>query len=116
MPDFRTYAITVSAPGATSAEATRTQGLLIRDVMRKNPTSFRVFSPDETASNRWQACFEVTKRCSVAEVSAEDEDVAADGRVMEMLSEHQMQGNEYLEIEIRKRKKKVRKREKRVSE
>lgn len=53
MPDFRSYAVAVPAPGTTQAEATRVQGLLIRDVMRNNPTNFRVMSPDETASNRW---------------------------------------------------------------
>jgi len=92
LPDFRDYAVAVSAPGAVEAEATRVQGTFIRDVMKKNPSSFRVFSPDETASNRWNPVFEVTARESVAEILPGDENVARDGRVMEMLSEHQCQG------------------------
>jgi xylulose-5-phosphate/fructose-6-phosphate phosphoketolase len=92
MPDFRNYAVEVPAPGATQAEATRIQGLLIRDVMRNNPTNFRVVSPDETASNRWGAVFDVTNRVSMAEILPTDDHVAPDGRVMEMLSEHQCQG------------------------
>ena len=92
LPDFRTYAVDVPSPGGSVAEATRVQGALIRDVMRANPTTFRVMSPDETASNRWGAVFEVTARMSMGELSKDDEHVAADGRVMEMLSEHQCQG------------------------
>jgi len=92
MPDFRNYAVEVPAPGATEAEATRVQGLMIRDVMRNNPTNFRVVSPDETASNRWGAVFDVTNRMSMAEILPSDDHVATDGRVMEMLSEHQCQG------------------------
>jgi xylulose-5-phosphate/fructose-6-phosphate phosphoketolase len=94
LPDFRDYAVTVAKPGAVKAEATRTQGEFMRDVMKLNTESrnFRIFSPDETASNRWAALFEVTKRCSTAEILPGDEDIASDGRVMEMLSEHQCQG------------------------
>jgi len=92
LPDFRSYALHVPVPGSTQAEATRIQGQLIRDVIRKNPDNFRVFSPDETASNRWGAVFEVTDRCSTAQILPTDENVAADGRVMEMLSEHQCEG------------------------
>ncbi len=92
MPNFRDYAVEVPAPGATQAEATRVQGLLIRDVMRSNPTNFRIVSPDETASNRWGAVFDVTNRMSMAEILPTDDHVAPDGRVMEMLSEHQCQG------------------------
>ena len=92
MPDFRDYAVPVSSPGAVDAEATRVQGTFIRDVMKFNPTSFRVFSPDETTSNRWNAVFDVTNRCSTAEIRADDDHVALDGRVMEMLSEHQCEG------------------------
>ncbi len=92
LPDFRSYAVTVTQPGAVDAEATRIQGELIRDVIKLNPDNFRVFSPDEAASNRWAAMFEVTNRCSTAEISATDEHVAPDGRVMEMLSEHQCEG------------------------
>ncbi len=92
LPDFRTYAVEVPSPGASSAEATRVQGSLVRDVVKCNPTNFRIFSPDETASNRWGAVFEVTERVSVAEILPSDEHVGPDGRVMEMLSEHQCQG------------------------
>ena len=92
LPDFRDYAVAVPQPGAATAEATRVQGQLIRDVITLNPTNFRVFSPDETTSNRWNAVFEVTNRCSTAEIRATDDHVAPDGRVMEMLSEHQCEG------------------------
>ena len=94
MPDFRDYAVEVRQPGAVEGEATRVQGKLIRDVLRLNAEArnFRVFSPDETASNRWDAVFEVTNRLSVAEITPADEHVAWDGRVMEMLSEHQCEG------------------------
>lgn len=92
LPDFRSYAVTVPAPGAVDAEATRIQGQLIRDVISLNPSNFRVFSPDETSSNRWGAVFEVTNRCSTEAILPCDEHVAADGRVMEMLSEHQCEG------------------------
>jgi xylulose-5-phosphate/fructose-6-phosphate phosphoketolase len=90
--DFRDYAIAVDAPGAVMAEATRVQGQFIRDVIKLNPRTFRVFSPDETNSNRWNAVFDVTDRCSTAEILPTDDHVAPDGRVMEMLSEHQCQG------------------------
>jgi xylulose-5-phosphate/fructose-6-phosphate phosphoketolase len=92
LPDFTQYAVAVPSPGTVSAEATRVQGELIRDVITMNPKTFRVFSPDETASNRWGAVFEVTNRCSTAEIVANDDHVAPDGRVMEMLSEHQCEG------------------------
>ena len=94
MPDFRDYAIKVPKPGEVVAEATRAQGAFMRDVMKLNAEArnFRIFSPDETASNRWDALFEVTNRCSTAEILPGDEHVAPDGRVMEMLSEHQCQG------------------------
>jgi xylulose-5-phosphate/fructose-6-phosphate phosphoketolase len=92
MPDFCDYTVKVPKPGAVEAEATRVQGQFVRDVMRLNPLNFRVFSPDETASNRWNAVFEVTNRCSVGEILKLDDHVAPDGRVMEMLSEHQCQG------------------------
>jgi xylulose-5-phosphate/fructose-6-phosphate phosphoketolase len=92
MPDFRDYAVALPKPGAVVAEATSIQGGFIRDVMKLNPENFRVFSPDETASNRWSALFEVTNRCSTAEILPTDENVAPDGRVMEMLSEHQCEG------------------------
>ncbi len=94
MPDFHDYAVEVPRPGAVDAEATRVQGEMIRDILRVNRESrnFRVFSPDETMSNRWSAVFEETSRCSTAEILPSDDHVAADGRVMEMLSEHQCQG------------------------
>lgn len=94
LPDFRDYAVKVPGPGKVKAEATRAQGQFIRDVMKLNAASrnFRIFSPDETASNRWAALFEVTQRCSTADIVPGDENIAHDGRVMEMLSEHQCQG------------------------
>jgi xylulose-5-phosphate/fructose-6-phosphate phosphoketolase len=92
LPDFRDYAARVPLPGAVEGEATRAQGEFIRDVIRLNPANFRVFSPDETTSNRWGAVFEVTNRCSTAEILPGDDHVAPDGRVMEMLSEHQCEG------------------------
>ena len=92
LPDFHDYAVKVQKPGAVEGEATRVQGEFIRDVVKSNSTNFRVFSPDETASNRWGAVFEVTNRCSTAEIIPGDDHVAPDGRVMEMLSEHQCEG------------------------
>lgn len=94
LPDFSQYAVEVPVPGSVVAEATRVQGEFIRDVLSMNNESsnFRVFSPDETASNRWNAVFEVTDRCSTSEILPSDDHIAADGRVMEMLSEHQCQG------------------------
>jgi xylulose-5-phosphate/fructose-6-phosphate phosphoketolase len=92
LPDFRDYAVTVPQPGAVEAEATRVQGQFVRDVIKQNPDNFRVFSPDETTSNRWNAVFEVTNRCSTAQILSTDDQVAPAGRVMEMLSEHQCEG------------------------
>jgi xylulose-5-phosphate/fructose-6-phosphate phosphoketolase len=92
LPDFRDYALNVPKPGQLEAEATRVQGAFIRDVIKLNRTNFRIFSPDETASNRWGAAFEVTNRCSTAEILPGDDHVAPDGRVMEVLSEHQCEG------------------------
>ncbi len=92
LPNFCDYAVKVLKPGAVDAEATRVQGAFIRDVITRNPKTFRVFSPDETSSNRWGAVFEVTNRESVAEIIPGDDHVAPDGRVMEMLSEHQCEG------------------------
>ncbi len=92
LPDFASYAVDVPSPGALDAEATRVQGQFIRDIIKLNPDNFRVFSPDETTSNRWNAVFEVTNRCSTAEIFDFDDHVAPDGRVMEMLSEHQCEG------------------------
>ncbi len=92
LPDFASYTLAVPTPGAVDAEATRVQGQFIRDVIKQNPDNFRVFSPDETTSNRWGAVFEVTNRCSTSEIFDFDDHVAPDGRVMEMLSEHQCEG------------------------
>jgi xylulose-5-phosphate/fructose-6-phosphate phosphoketolase len=92
LPDFRSYAVRVEKPGASLAESTRILGGLLRDVMRRNPTSFRLMGPDETASNRLDAVFEVTDRVSEAEILPTDEHVARDGRVMEVLSEHMCEG------------------------
>jgi xylulose-5-phosphate/fructose-6-phosphate phosphoketolase len=94
LPDFREHAVAVRAPGETTAEATRIQGRWVRDVLRANAEArnFRIFSPDETASNRWDAVFEATDRCFTAEIEPGDDHVAPDGRVMEMLSEHQCEG------------------------
>jgi xylulose-5-phosphate/fructose-6-phosphate phosphoketolase len=94
VPDFRDYALKVPKPGVVEAEATRVQGQLIRDVFKLNADArnFRVFSPDETASNRWSAVLEATNRNSTAEIVSTDDHIAPDGRVMEMLSEHQCEG------------------------
>jgi xylulose-5-phosphate/fructose-6-phosphate phosphoketolase len=94
LPDFRAYAVDVPRPGVVVAEATRVQGTFLRDVMTLNreTRNFRIFGPDETASNRWGAVFEATDRAWMAKTVETDEHLSPDGRVMEMLSEHQMQG------------------------
>jgi xylulose-5-phosphate/fructose-6-phosphate phosphoketolase len=94
MPDFRDYAVDVPSPGARDAESTRVMGKFLRDVMKANLESqnFRLVSPDESNSNRWQDVLEVTNRAWVAETLAYDDHLNPDGRVMEMLSEHQCQG------------------------
>lgn len=94
LPDFRDYAVDVPAPGATIAEATRVLGTWLTDVVRLNPDNFRIFGPDETASNRLQAVYDATdKQWNAEYVDPEvDEHLARAGRVMEMLSEHQCQG------------------------
>jgi xylulose-5-phosphate/fructose-6-phosphate phosphoketolase len=92
LPDFREYAVDVPEPGTRSSEATRVLGRFLRDVVAANPDTFRIFGPDETASNRLDAVFEVTGKTWVAETLPVDETLAPDGRVMEMLSEHQCQG------------------------
>ena len=92
LPDFRDYAVPVSRPGATSSEGTRVLGEWLRDVIRRNPRTFRLFGPDETASNRLQAVFEATARAFDAEIIPADEHLAPDGRVMEVLSEHLCEG------------------------
>src|SRR5438552_4244334 len=92
LPDFREYAVEVGTPGTTSSEATRVLGTFLRDVIRRNPSTFRVFGPDETASNRLSAVFEATDKAWDAELLPTDEQLAPDGRVMEVLSEHLCQG------------------------
>ena len=94
LPDFRDYAVAAPSPGTVLSEATRVQGTFLRDVMKLNLDSrnFRLFSPDENNSNRWQDVLEVTSRCYVAETYDDDDHLAPDGRVMEVLSEHQCQG------------------------
>jgi xylulose-5-phosphate/fructose-6-phosphate phosphoketolase len=94
LPDFRAYAVKVPRPGAIEAESTRLMGKFLRDVMKLNESNrnFRVFSPDENNSNRWQDVLEVTNRAWMAERRPYDDHLAPDGRVMEMLSEHQCQG------------------------
>ena len=95
VPDFRNYAVTVKKPGATEALPTDVLAHLLRDVMRQNMKNFRVFGPDETASNRLQVIYEASKKTWLAEYIPEDADggeLALDGRVMEMLSEHTLEG------------------------
>src|SRR5947209_7733132 len=92
MPDFREYAVDVPTPGVESTEATVVLGRLLRDVIRLNPDRFRLFGPDETASNRLSAVFEATGRAWVAETVAGDDHLTRDGRVLEVLSEHLCQG------------------------
>ena len=92
MPDFKDYAVEVTKPATSYAQATRISGEFLRDVMKMNPHTFRVMGPDETASNRLSALFEVTDRAWMAERLPEDESLSPDGRVMEVLSEHLCQG------------------------
>ncbi|MDH4985082.1 phosphoketolase family protein [Aminobacter anthyllidis] len=94
LPDFRDYAVEVPAPGSVNAEATRVTGEFLRDVMKLNleDGNFRVFGPDETASNRLSALFEVTGRAFMGEIIEGDSNLSPDGRVMEVLSEHLCQG------------------------
>ena len=92
LPDFRDYAVEVAKPGVTSGEATRVLGTFLRDVTAANPDTFRLFGPDETASNRLSAVFEVTNRTFDAQIIPTDDHLAPDGRVMEVLSEHLCQG------------------------
>jgi xylulose-5-phosphate/fructose-6-phosphate phosphoketolase len=94
MPDFRDHTVAVPKPGTVEAEATRAMGKFLRDVMERNAESrnFRVMGPDETASNRLDALFEVTDRVSSQEILPADDHLSPDGRVMEVLSEHMCQG------------------------
>jgi len=92
LPDFRAYAVDVPKPGASFSEATRVLGGFLRDVVDRNRTNFRLFGPDETASNRLGDVFDVTTRAWDAAVLPTDEGLSPGGRVMEVLSEHQCQG------------------------
>ncbi|OBK78706.1 phosphoketolase [Mycobacterium sp. 1274761.0] len=92
LPDFRDYAVTVDKPATDTAEATKVLGTFLRDVITRNPDRFRLMGPDETASNRLSAVFEATDKVWLADEEPGDEDLAADGRVMEVLSEHLCQG------------------------
>lgn len=95
MPDFRAYAADVPSPGKDTAENTRPLGKLLRDVMAQNMDNFRVFGPDENASNKLDNLYEVTKKTWLADIYPEDaggSELSPDGRVMEMLSEHTLEG------------------------
>ena len=94
LPDFHQYAVALAQPGSVKAEATRVLGGFLRDVMERNLVNknFRLFGPDETASNRLDAMYEVTGKAWMANVSAVDVNLSIDGRVMEVLSEHLCQG------------------------
>jgi xylulose-5-phosphate/fructose-6-phosphate phosphoketolase len=92
LPDFREYAVEVKAPATTTSEATRVLGAFLRDVIARNPKTFRLFGPDETASNRLSDVFSVTNRAWDAEVEPTDDHLSPDGRVMEVLSEHLCEG------------------------
>jgi xylulose-5-phosphate/fructose-6-phosphate phosphoketolase len=95
MPDFRTYGVKVNKPGTTQVENCRPLGVFLRDVMKANMKTFRVFSPDENTSNKLDAIYEVSKKLWLEEYFPEDADgteLAPDGRVIEMLSEHTLEG------------------------
>jgi xylulose-5-phosphate/fructose-6-phosphate phosphoketolase len=95
LPDFREYAVAVPAPGTVEAPPTYVLGTFLRDTMRRNMTNFRVFGPDETASNRLEAIYEASKKTWIAQYRPEDADggeLSTDGRVMEMLSETTLEG------------------------
>jgi xylulose-5-phosphate/fructose-6-phosphate phosphoketolase len=92
MPDFHGYALEVKKPGTEMAEATRVAGAFLRDIIKDNPQNFRIVGPDETASNRLGAVLDVTSRVFTGEILPTDDHLSADGRVMEVLSEHMCQG------------------------
>src|SRR5699024_3208012 len=94
LPDIRDYAVEIPGPGGATAEATKVLGTWLRDVVRDNPDNFRIFGPDETASNRLQSVYEATDKQWNAQLEEHDrsEHLARAGRVMEVLSEHQCQG------------------------
>ncbi len=92
LPDFRDYAVPVPEPGTTEAEATRVLGTWLRDVIRDNPSNFRIFGPDETESNRLGAVYEVTNKVFEGTIVPEDNHLAPDGRVVEVVREHMCEG------------------------
>jgi xylulose-5-phosphate/fructose-6-phosphate phosphoketolase len=92
LPDFRTAAVEVAERGGTAHEATRVLGQWLVDVVRRNPETFRIFGPDETASNRLDAVYEVTDKVFAGRILESDEHLASSGRVLEILSEHTCQG------------------------
>lgn len=92
LPDFRNYAVAVDQPASKTAEATRVLGGFLRDTIARNPDRFRLMGPDETASNRLTAVFESTDKVWLSAIDPVDENLAPDGRVMEVLSEHLCQG------------------------
>jgi xylulose-5-phosphate/fructose-6-phosphate phosphoketolase len=95
MPDFNDYAVHIPAPGKVSVGNTHPLGEFLRDVMRNNMNNFRVFGPDENTSNKLHSIYEVSKKTWLADYLPEDDDggeLSPDGRVMEMLSEHTVEG------------------------
>ena len=92
LPDFRDFALSVDAPGSSMAESTRKLGEMLAEIYRRNPDRFRLFSPDETNSNRLGSVFDVSDRAFMERVDADDVKISADGRVMEVLSEHNCHG------------------------
>jgi xylulose-5-phosphate/fructose-6-phosphate phosphoketolase len=95
LPDFRTYGVTVDRPGQTAVENTRPLGRFLRDIVRQNPNTFRVFGPDENTSNKLDAIYEVSKKLWLSDYLPEDLDggeLSPDGRVLEILSEHTLEG------------------------
>lgn len=92
LPDFVDYALEIPGPGQVAAEAPRKLGDFFRDIYKLNANNFRMFCPDEAASNRLSSVFQATKRCFTGEIVSIDDDVSPDGRVMEVLSEHCCEG------------------------
>ncbi len=92
LPDFANYALSIPGPGEVVAEAPRKLGEYLRDVIKLNPSNFRVFCPDETNSNRLNAVFDATNRCTMEQIVSIDDHLAPDGRVIEVLSEHLCEG------------------------
>jgi xylulose-5-phosphate/fructose-6-phosphate phosphoketolase len=92
LPDFAQYALSIPGPGQVVAEAPRKLGEYLRDIIKLNPNNFRLFCPDETNSNRLNAAFDATNRCTMEPIVSIDDHLAPDGRVMEVLSEHLCEG------------------------